>query len=200
MNHMENFEPDRHPEETIYSWVNLAAFAVHCGYSQTAQFMSPPPSFYWFSDEQTKGSSAERSGKAFLKKNKKETFNNRWHAYHFFLEDEARLNEKVPGLYCTWDETKCCMCSVSAAAQCAWQQVVQARGKRSMKDSKEVLKKERNFISGKPLVLCVACVWIFWLHKYIHAHIITEDYEVMNVLHICTALIQNGTSLEANLI
>lgn len=119
---------------------------------------------------------------------------------HFFLEDEPRVNEKVPGLYCTWDETKCCMCSVSAGAQCAWQQVVQAVSKTSMKDSKEVLKKERNFISVKPLLLYVACVWIFWLHKYIHAHIITEDYEVINVLHICTALIQNGTSLEANLI
>lgn len=145
MNHMENFEPDRHPEETIYSWVNLAAFAVLCGYSQTDQFMSLLPSFYWFLDEQTKGSSTERSGKA-LKKNQKK---HQWQVTRvsFLFGGWSLVNEKVPGLYCTWDETKCCMCSVSAGAQCAWQQVVQAVSKTSMKDSKEVLKKRETSLA-----------------------------------------------------
>lgn len=148
MNHMENFEPDRHPAETIYSWVNLAAFAVHCGYSQTDQFMSPLPSFYWCLDEPTKGSFRREIWKSIFKKNKQKNINDGWHAYHFFLEDERWVNEKVPGLCCTWDETKCCMCSVSAAAQCAWQQVVQTVSKTSMKDSKEVLKKRESSLVG----------------------------------------------------
>lgn len=59
--------------------------------------------------------------------------------------------------------------------------------KQAAKTQKKRQKKGRrgNFIRVEPVLLYAG---IFRLHKYIHARIITEDYEVINVPHICTAV------------